>query len=83
MLKDKIESIESRGEKSNFTGSRGTVELKLMRELTRRQCDQSKKAEIVNYYYQWHILKHSRKRKTKRSFTVSVKAPKGTEEKLF
>jgi hypothetical protein len=37
IFKDKIERLESRGEnKSNFTGSRGTVDLKLMRELTRR-----------------------------------------------
>jgi hypothetical protein len=53
-----------------------------MRELTRRQTNQSKKAEIVNYYYQWQILKHSGKRKANRSFTVSVKTPKGTEEKV-
>jgi hypothetical protein len=41
MLKDKIDSNRE-GNKSNFTVSRGTVELKLMRELTRRQSDQSK-----------------------------------------
>jgi hypothetical protein len=35
MLKDKIERLESRKKKSNFAGSRGTVELTLMRELTR------------------------------------------------
>jgi hypothetical protein len=39
------------------------------------------KAEIVSYYYQWQILKPNGKRKAKRSFTVSVKTPKGTEEK--
>jgi hypothetical protein len=50
MLKEKIE-------RSNFTGSRGTAELKLP-----RQSNQSKKIEIVNCYYQWqhnqidHIL---------------------------
>jgi hypothetical protein len=32
-------------------------------------------------YYQWQILKPSGKRKAKRSFTVLVKTPKGTEEK--
>jgi hypothetical protein len=64
------------------TGFRGAVELKLMRELARRQRNQSKKAEIVNYYYQWQILKPSGKRKAKRSFRVSVKTPKGIEEKV-
>jgi hypothetical protein len=53
MLKDKIERLELRGKKSNFSGSRGTMELKLLRELTRRKSNQSKKAEIVNYCYQW------------------------------
>jgi hypothetical protein len=43
-----------------------------MRKLTRRQSNQSKKSEIVNYYYQWQILKPSGKRKVKRIFTVSV-----------
>jgi hypothetical protein len=36
-----------------------------MRELTQRQSNQSKKAEIVNYYYQWEILKPNAKRKAK------------------
>jgi hypothetical protein len=36
--------------------------------------------EIVKYYYRWHILKPSGKRKKERSFTVSVKIPKWTEE---
>jgi hypothetical protein len=31
MLKDKIEGLESRGKKSNFIGSWGTVDMKLMR----------------------------------------------------
>jgi hypothetical protein len=39
------------------------------------------KAEIVNYYYQWQILNPIGKRKAKRSFTVSVKTPNGTENK--
>jgi hypothetical protein len=39
-----------------------------------------KKAEIVNYY-QGQTLKPSRKRKAKRSFTLSIITPKGTEEK--
>jgi hypothetical protein len=44
MLKDKIERLESRGEKkSSFTGSRGTAELKLMRGPTCRQNSQSKR----------------------------------------
>jgi hypothetical protein len=42
---------------------------------------QSKTAEIVNYYYQWQILKPSGKRKAKRSFTVPVKNPSGIEDK--
>jgi hypothetical protein len=41
MLKDEIERPESRGNKSNFTGSLNTVELKLMRELTQRQSKQA------------------------------------------
>jgi hypothetical protein len=81
VLKDKIERMESRRKNSIFMGSRGTVELKLMRELTRRQSNQSKKTEIVNYYYQWQILKPLRKRKAERSLTISVKSPKGAEEK--
>jgi hypothetical protein len=52
-----------------------------MREPTRRQSKRSKKAEIVNYYYHWQILKPSGKIKAERSITVSVKTPKGTEEK--
>jgi hypothetical protein len=48
---------------------------------TRRQSYQSEKAETLNYYYQGQILKPSGKRKAKRSFTVSVKTPKGTEDK--
>jgi hypothetical protein len=52
-----------------------------MRELTRRQSNRSKKAEIVNCYYQWQILKPSGQRKAKRNVTVSVKTPKRTEEK--
>jgi hypothetical protein len=55
MFTDKIESLESREEnKSKFTGSRGTV--KLMRDLTRRQSNQSQKLKTVNYYYQCQIL---------------------------
>jgi hypothetical protein len=49
--------------------------------MTRRQSNQSKKAETVSYYYQWQILKTIGKRKAKRSFTVSVKTPNGTEDK--
>jgi hypothetical protein len=65
MLKNKVKRLESRGKKSNFTGSRGAVNMKLMRGPTRRQSNQSKKAEIVNYYYQWQILKASEKERQK------------------
>jgi hypothetical protein len=50
MLQDKIERLESCGKEYNCTGSRGTVELKLMRELTRRQSNQSKKADIFFFF---------------------------------
>jgi hypothetical protein len=52
-----------------------------MRRLTPRQSNRPKKAEIFNYYNQWQILKPSGKRKAKRSFTLSVKTPNGTEDK--
>jgi hypothetical protein len=65
--------------KSNFTGSLGTAELKLMRGPTRRQSKQSKKVEIANYYYQWQIIKPKWK-KAKDNFTVFVKTPDGTKE---
>jgi hypothetical protein len=55
--------------------------MKLMSKLNRRQRNQVKKAEIVNYCYQRQILKPSRKRKVKKNFTVFVKTPNGTEEK--
>jgi hypothetical protein len=51
-----------------------------MKGPTRRQSEESKKVETVNYYYQWQILKPSGKRTTKKN-TVFVKTPKGTEEK--
>jgi hypothetical protein len=51
-----------------------------VRKLTRRQSNQSKKAEIVNCYCQWQILKPSGKIKAKRAFTISVKTPKRTKE---
>jgi hypothetical protein len=47
LLKDKIERLESRG-------IRGTV--KLLRELTWRQSNRSKKADIVNCYYRWQVF---------------------------
>jgi hypothetical protein len=78
MLKDKIERLESRENKSNFTGSRGIVEKKLMRGPTRRLSNRSKMAETVNCYYQLQILKPTGKRNAKRSFAVSVKIPNGT-----
>jgi hypothetical protein len=52
-----------------------------MRGPTQRKSKQSKKVEIVNYYYQWHILKLGGKRKAQRSFTVFVNTPNGREEK--
>jgi hypothetical protein len=42
---------------------------------TRRQSNQSKKVEIVNYYYQWKIVKPTGKRKAKKNFTVCDKIP--------
>jgi hypothetical protein len=57
------------------------MELNLMRELIRRQSSQSKKAEIVKYYYQWKILKPSGERKVKKNFTISIETPNETEEK--
>jgi hypothetical protein len=81
VLKDKIERLESRGKQIQFYWILDTVDLKLTRGPTRRQSNQSKKVETVNYYYQWQILEPSGKRKTKKSFTVSVKTPKGTEER--
>jgi hypothetical protein len=48
MLKDKIERLESRGQRSSFTVSRGTADLKFMRGPTWRQSSSSKKAEILN-----------------------------------
>jgi hypothetical protein len=78
ILKDKIDILESRGEKCNFTGSRGTVQLKLMRELTRSQSTQSKKAETVNYCYQWQILKVQWEKKGKEELHSFCKTPKAT-----
>jgi hypothetical protein len=78
MLKDKTERLQLGGEKiSYFSGSQGTVE-KSVRELTKRHSNLSK---TVEYYYRWHILKPNGKRKAKSSFTVTVKTPKGAEEK--
>jgi hypothetical protein len=65
----------------NFTGSRGSAELKLMRGRTRRQSKQSKKVEIVDYYYQWQISKPNGKREAEKNFTVYVKTANGTGEK--
>jgi hypothetical protein len=52
-----------------------------MRGPTRRQSNQSKKVETINYYYQWQIAKPSGKIKAKMNLTLSVKTPNGTEEK--
>jgi hypothetical protein len=35
---------------------------------------------LVNYYYQWRILKPSGHKKAKKNFTVFVKTPNGTGE---
>jgi ribosomal protein L4 len=48
-----------------------------MTELTRRQSNQSKKADIVECYYQWQILTRNSKRKAKRSFTQEKTNLKG------
>jgi hypothetical protein len=80
MLYDKIERLELRGNISNFTGSRGISELKLIRGPTRRQSNQSKKVEMAKYYYQWQILKPTGKRKAKMNFTMFAKTPNGIEE---
>jgi hypothetical protein len=53
-----------------------------MKELTQRQSSRSENAERDNYYYQWQILKSSGEIKVKRSFTVSVKTPKGPRKVL-
>jgi hypothetical protein len=52
-----------------------------MRGLSRRQSNQSKKAEIGKYYYQWQILKPNGKRRAKMSLKMSVKTRKETKEK--
>jgi hypothetical protein len=52
-----------------------------MRVPTRRQSNQSKKAETGNYYFLWQILKPIGERKAKRSFPDSVKRQNGTEHK--
>jgi hypothetical protein len=41
----------------------------------------AQRRQIGKYYYWWQILKSNGKWKAKRSFTVSVKTPKGTDEK--
>jgi hypothetical protein len=81
ILKDKIERLESRGKRIHFSGTLGTAVLKLVRGPTRRQSKQSKKVEIVNYYYEWQILKPNGESKAKKYFRVLVKTPNGTEEK--
>jgi hypothetical protein len=57
------------------------VESNLIRGPTRRKSNESKKAETVNYYYQWQNLRPIGKRKAKGSFTVSVKTPYVTDDK--
>jgi ribonuclease HI len=82
MLKDKA-GLESRWKKIQFywiPGHCGVEVNERVRKLTQKQINLSKKAEVVNYY-QWQILKPSGKRKAKRSFTVSTRTPKRTEER--
>jgi hypothetical protein len=67
---------------SKVSGSRGTEELKIKRELTWRYGNQPKKAEVVKLYSRRHILKTIGKRKTRRSFTISVRTLNETEEKV-
>jgi hypothetical protein len=83
MHKDKIERLESRGEKSSFTVSRGTVELKSMREMTHRQSSQSKTPEIVSCYDQYQILKPNGKRKEGSASEFLSKHQKGHRRKLL
>jgi hypothetical protein len=45
MINDRTERLELRGNKSNFTGCQGTVELKLMRGPTWRQSKQSNRVD--------------------------------------
>jgi hypothetical protein len=66
MLKDKTEVLKLQGKISDVTGSIGIVELQLTRELTWRQSNQSKKAETVNYCYEWPVLKPRGKEKRQR-----------------
>jgi hypothetical protein len=49
LIKDKMEKLESRGKKSNILDPWALFELKLMRGPIRRQSNESKMPEIVNY----------------------------------
>jgi ABC-type uncharacterized transport system ATPase component len=81
ILKDKIKRLESRGKKIQFYWILGHcgVEVNERADLEGKQL--IKEGKVVNYYYQWQILKPSGKRKKKRCFRVTVKTLKGTEEK--
>jgi hypothetical protein len=82
MLKDKIEILELQGKKIQFYWIPGHYGVEVNGRAELRQSNQSRKAEIVNYYYyQLQILKPIGKRKAKRSFTISVKISNGTENK--
>jgi hypothetical protein len=52
-------------------------------ELTRRRSNQSKKPEIVNYYYQWQILKPCGKRKEKGASQFLSEHQKGQRRNLL
>jgi hypothetical protein len=81
MLNDKIEIPWNReGKEIHFYWTLGHCGVEVNEKLTRRQSNQSKKAEIVSYYYERHIFKPRGKRKAKRSLTVTVKTPKRTGE---
>jgi hypothetical protein len=49
----------------------------LLRELTWRQSNRSKKADIVNCYYRWQVFW---KRKARRSFPVSQNTKREREK---
>jgi ribonuclease HI len=71
------------GEKIQFCWNPGHCGVEVNKRADLEAKQSIKEADIVNYYYQWQILKPRGKRSEKRSFAVSVKTPKGTEEKLL
>jgi hypothetical protein len=83
VLKDKIGGWNHQERKSNFTASRATAELKLMRRMrgpTQKQSKQSKKIEIVKLLLPVADLKSQWKKKGKEerhSFCQNTKRDKG------